>query len=90
MRGQVLSENFCRYTIYKVLSGLHAMHQELILHRDLNAENIYLNQRGDIKLGDLGVSEELKNELVNIETESNGQSLRSWLSPEIVRGEKYS
>ena len=44
------------YTLFKITSGLHAMHTENVLHRDLNSENVYLDSEGGIKLGDLGVS----------------------------------
>lgn len=54
--GELMSEKFCAYTLLKVTTGLHALHSENVLHRDLNSENIYLSTDGKIKLGDLGVS----------------------------------
>ena len=59
---QLLSEEFCIYTLLRITTGLHEMHEKNMLHRDLNLQNIYLKQSGEIKLGSLGVSLKLTDE----------------------------
>jgi NIMA (never in mitosis gene a)-related kinase len=39
-----------------MVSGLKALHDKNILHRDLKCANIFLNRDGSVKLGDLNVS----------------------------------
>ena len=34
------SEDFCRYSLYKVAKGLLAMHNKNVLHRDIRSDNI--------------------------------------------------
>ena len=41
--------------------GLYELHSKGILHRDLKPQNVFLNQNHQVKIGDLGVSKELKN-----------------------------
>lgn len=49
------SEDFCRYTLYKVALGLRKMHINRVLHRDIKSANIlYSVENGDVKITDLG------------------------------------
>jgi len=32
------------------------MHQQLVLHRDIKPDNIFLGSEGKIKIGDFGIS----------------------------------
>ena len=50
------SEDFCRYSIYKVAKGLQKMHEKNFLHRDIKAANILSNRAGDVKVSDLGTT----------------------------------
>ena len=34
------SEDFCRYSLYKVALGLSKMHAKQVLHRDIKSDNI--------------------------------------------------
>jgi NIMA (never in mitosis gene a)-related kinase len=44
----------------QMISGLKALHDKNILHRDLKCANIFLNRDGTVKLGDLNVSKVAK------------------------------
>ena len=53
---QSYSENFCRYSLYRVALGLQKMHKHNVLHRDIKSQNILCSTHGEIKLADLGLS----------------------------------
>ena len=53
---KVYSEEFCRYTLYKVGLALKAMHNKDLLHRDVCSDNVFCDRDGDIKLMDLGLT----------------------------------
>lgn len=42
-----------------MLLGLHYMHQNRILYRDLKTQNIFLKDDGNLFLGDFGISKRL-------------------------------
>ena len=46
-----------RRILIEVCAGLTAMHRKGIIHTDLDIENIFLKNRGVVKIGDFGVSE---------------------------------
>ena len=50
------SEQFCKYVLHQVALGLHQMHKNNILHRDIKSANILCNSEGQIKIADLGFS----------------------------------
>ena len=41
---------------YQMVTGLSALHQKKIVHRDIKCANIFLTKDGLVKLGDLNVS----------------------------------
>ena len=44
------SEDFCKYTLYKVARGLFSMHNKNVLHRDIKSDNILYSLDGSIKI----------------------------------------
>jgi len=40
----------------QMLLGLHVMHSRNVLHRDFKTLNVFLDERLNVKLGDLGVA----------------------------------
>ena len=57
------SEEFCKYTLYKVALGLSKMHYRNVLHRDIKSDNIFSSETGTIKIFDLGLEMFLSDEL---------------------------
>ena len=78
------SEEFCKYTLYKVASGLAKMHHKNVLHRDIKSENILSSSDGEIKIADLGFSKP-----VSPERKTRAGTV-PFYSPELAKGIRYS
>ena len=50
------SEEFCKYSLYRTVKGLVDLHSQNIIHRDIRSDNIVVNEIGEIKLADFGLS----------------------------------
>ena len=53
----LMSEEYYSKIMFQVLSGLQALHEAGILHRDLKAANLLSDSHGNVKITDFGVSE---------------------------------
>jgi len=51
-----ISETEARGIFRQIVSAVHFLHKNRIVHRDLKLENILIDQNGDIKLADFGLS----------------------------------
>jgi serine/threonine protein kinase len=80
------NETIMAYIILQIVKGIQFIHSLFVIHRDLKAENIYVNFQGDVKIGDFGLSAQLCREKDERETVA-GSPL--WNSPEIINGRKY-
>ena len=56
LKMNLLSEESCKYLVYRICRGVRALHQRNILHRDIKSDNVFISRDGDIKLADLGFS----------------------------------
>ena len=54
--GLIFKENVIWNYLIQILEGLNYLHEKNIIHRDLKSANIFLTQKGSIKIGDLNVS----------------------------------
>jgi NIMA (never in mitosis gene a)-related kinase len=43
-------------SLMQMLLGLHHMHKRKVLHRDFKTLNVFLDDKLNVKLGDLGVA----------------------------------
>ncbi|EDO17161.1 hypothetical protein Kpol_1072p31 [Vanderwaltozyma polyspora DSM 70294] len=68
-----------------VLRGLSYLHERKVIHRDIKPQNILLNEKGQVKLCDFGVSGEAVNSLA---TTFTGTSF--YMAPERIQGQPYS
>ena len=73
-----------RYT-RQILSGLHFLHKNQIVHRDIKGANILVDNTGVVKLADFGASKQIAN-LVTLD--DNIKSIKGtpfWMAPEVIR-----
>lgn len=70
----------------EITLGLQHLHSERILYRDLKPENILLDDFGHVRISDLGLAVEIKdNEPIKGRVGTVG-----YMAPEIVKNERYS
>ena len=71
----------------QISQAVQCLHQLKILHRDVKTHNIFLTANNQIKLGDLGEARQLNRASEQAQTHAGTES---FMSPEILNGEKYS
>lgn len=60
MQSGKLDEGEARILFRQILSGVQYCHAHLVAHRDLKPENLLLDENGNIKISDFGLSNVLK------------------------------
>ena len=82
-RSRALSMNFIRLTWQQMLSAVHSIHEERIIHGDLKPAN-FLFVRGALKLIDFGIAKAMQSDdTTNIYRESQIGTL-NYMSPESI------
>lgn len=80
------NEKRVQFYAAEITLGLQHLHRERILYRDLKPENILLDDFGHVRISDLGLAVELKdNEPIKGRVGTVG-----YMAPEIVKNERYS
>lgn len=76
----------------KVCQAVSHAHQNLIIHRDLKPSNIFVNQEGEPKLLDFGISKLLSSDESedNLSITALGAMTPEYASPEQIKGETIS
>ncbi|KAH3767650.1 protein serine/threonine kinase [Pelomyxa schiedti] len=80
---KTLNEDQIGYVAYQVLQGLAYLHSVRLLHRDIKAGNILINDRGECKLADFGVSGRLSDTMSRMHTVIGTPF---WMAPEVING----
>jgi len=75
-------EPLIQYLTYQVLEGLAYLHSRGILHRDMKADNVLLDQDGICKISDFGISKKSKDIYSNADMTMRGTVF--WMAPEMV------
>lgn len=55
-QGQLLPESKVMTWFVQTALGLHFMHSNRVLHRDIKTQNVFILSSGRVVLGDLGIS----------------------------------
>ena len=77
-----LNEQEIASIIENVLLALVFLHENKKIHRDLKSGNILLNHKGEVKLGDFGVSTQLMN---SFSKKNSKIGTPYWMSPEVIQ-----
>ncbi|GAA5873625.1 hypothetical protein JCM16303_001185 [Sporobolomyces ruberrimus] len=80
-------ENVIRFFTLQILDGLEYLHSLGILHRDMKADNILIDQDGMCKISDFGTSKKSGDIYQNNENMSMQGSI-FWMAPEVIHNNK--
>uniref|UniRef100_A0A3B3CK63 Serine/threonine-protein kinase PLK n=1 Tax=Oryzias melastigma TaxID=30732 RepID=A0A3B3CK63_ORYME len=59
-RRKAVTEPEARYYMTKLLKGVHYLHTNKVIHRDLKLGNIFLNDDMEVKIGDFGLATKIE------------------------------
>ena len=54
-QGALTPQDRILWYLYQISLGLRHLHEKRILHADLKPDNVFVNESGELKLGDLGI-----------------------------------
>eukprot|EP00656_Telonema_subtile_P008599 TRINITY_DN14010_c0_g1_i2.p1 TRINITY_DN14010_c0_g1~~TRINITY_DN14010_c0_g1_i2.p1 ORF type:complete len:682 (-),score=265.15 TRINITY_DN14010_c0_g1_i2:192-2237(-) len=84
--GPFPEEEVCVWLV-QILMGVKYLHDQKILHRDLKPQNIFLTNKGVVKLGDFGIAKVLESTRAYARTQIGTPF---YISPEICNNHKYT
>ncbi|KAJ8951868.1 hypothetical protein NQ318_019844 [Aromia moschata] len=86
-RRKALTEPETRYYMKQILSGVHYLHQNRIIHRDLKLGNLFLNDDLVVKIGDFGLAAKIEYEG---ERKKTLCGTPNYIAPEILNKKGHS
>ena len=86
-RGEPLPEEEVWDMLIQLTEGLHHLHERRVLHRDIKLENIFVDGRGAVKIGDLGLGRLLSTRSSHART---GVGTPLYFSPEMCEERPYN
>ncbi|KAL4427207.1 hypothetical protein ABPG74_022294 [Tetrahymena malaccensis] len=86
-KGQLFSEKQIIDWFVQMALAIKHVHDRKILHRDLKTQNIFLNAKGDIKIGDFGIARVLQH---TYDCAKTAIGTPYYLSPEICQEKPYN
>ena len=86
-QNRLIPENDIWNLFIQLCYGLEYLHSKKIIHRDIKSQNVFLTKKGEVKLGDFGISKILKN---TNEFAKTSLGTPFFLSPEICQGKAYN
>jgi len=82
-----LSESKIWKIFGQLVSAIHTLHKNNIIHRDIKIHNILVKDNYDIVLADLGITKILQKYQLNTNTQVGTPY---YLSPELINGDRYN
>ena len=86
-KGRPPKEHIALHWFVQIALGLHYMHENRVLHRDIKTQNIFLLGNGRLVLGDLGISKVLDGTLDYAKT---CIGTPYYMSPEMFKNKPYN
>ncbi|KAK2461713.1 hypothetical protein APHAL10511_006176 [Amanita phalloides] len=80
-----LEPNTVRSFMYQLLKGTAFCHENQVLHRDLKPQNLLINRKGELKLGDFGLARAFG---VPVNTFSNEVVTLWYRAPDVLLGSR--
>ena len=80
-------EKYIAYVCVNILQALSYLHRNNKLHRDIKSDNVLINSKGEIKLGDFGFAIGLTKEH---DRRKSVVGTPFWMAPELIRGAEYN
>lgn len=88
--GDKLNIAETKYIFRGIVLGLEYIHSKNILHRDLNPNNIFLDENRNPKIGDFGLSIDLMEKKDLDSNYSSSYGLKQYLAPEYIQANEYT
>jgi serine/threonine protein kinase len=82
--GRPLNEEQIKFVVFHTLKALLYLHSKSIVHRDVKAANILLNENAEVKIADFGVADHLQNIIKN-PTSGTAVGTPLWMAPEVIQ-----
>jgi len=86
LKEGALSVEHCLNWMKQLAYGLSFAHKRGIVHQDIKADNIFLTNEGDLKIGDFGLAKLLVGR-VHQNPATKGMGTPAYMSPELCRGD---
>ena len=83
----VFTEADAAQLIYKVIQAMNHVHSCGVVHRDLKPDNIMINENGDPRIIDFGLSKDTKNQTIMLKSMVGS---KIFMAPEIIDGSGHS
>ncbi|KAI1899685.1 hypothetical protein AGOR_G00064320 [Albula goreensis] len=74
------------YYAAQIINGMEHLHKKRIIYRDLKPENVLLDNEGNVRISDLGLAVELKDDQFKIKGYAGTPG---FMAPELLKGEEY-
>ncbi|KAJ3213227.1 Protein kinase [Clydaea vesicula] len=86
IENNTMTESQISFICHESIKGLHHLHTNSIIHRDIKSDNVLLDSSGRVKITDFGYSAKL-----TIEKSKRKSIIGTpyWMAPEVVKQKEY-
>lgn len=92
-----LQEPLIRNFVRQILTGLSYLHSRDIIHRDIKGANVLVDNKGQVKISDFGISKRVEASALLQPAKNGGHVHRPslqgsvfWMAPEVVKQTSYT